>query len=166
MSIEPKELHSRTRPLRSILWGSVFAALAGVTIFFALGTYFGTGPSIRGGLSGRRSTGRGAGAGNLQKTISIGTCQMKTIRFATALAIWPFLASADVTISDGWTSASVLPALGSRQPAMRRRAILRHAGERGHRRAHAQRSGREIHLIDTLDPRCTGLRAAECAKAL
>lgn len=44
MSIEQKELHSRTRLLRSILWGSVFAALAGVTIFFALGKYLGTGP--------------------------------------------------------------------------------------------------------------------------
>jgi len=41
MSPEPNELHSRTRLLRSVLWGAVIAALAGVTIYFSLGKYLG-----------------------------------------------------------------------------------------------------------------------------
>jgi len=41
MSAEPKEHHSRTQFLRSVLWGAVIAALALVPIHFALGKYLG-----------------------------------------------------------------------------------------------------------------------------
>ncbi len=37
-----------------------------------------------------------------------GTYQMKITILATALTLWPFFASADVTISDGWARASIL----------------------------------------------------------
>ena len=33
---------------------------------------------------------------------------MKITTLATALTLWPFFASADVTISDGWARASIL----------------------------------------------------------
>lgn len=43
MPIEPSETHPKARLLRSILWGSVFVAIAGVAIFSALEMYLGNG---------------------------------------------------------------------------------------------------------------------------
>ena len=43
MSIEPSETPPKARRLRSILWGAVFVAIAGVAIFSALEMYLGNG---------------------------------------------------------------------------------------------------------------------------
>ncbi|MEQ9037174.1 MAG: SCO family protein [Silicimonas sp.] len=43
MSMEPGETPPKARLLRSILWGSVFVAISGVTIFSALEMYLGNG---------------------------------------------------------------------------------------------------------------------------